>query len=55
MTLALVAASVPARAQMSDDAVISYVKNGMATGKSQTDMAKELAAQGVTNGKEGFL
>lgn len=48
MTLALVAASVPARAQMSDDAVISYVKNGMATGKSQTDMAKELAAKGVT-------
>lgn len=48
MTLALVAASVPARAQMSDDAVVAYVKDGMATGKSQKDMAKELAARGVT-------
>ena len=37
-----------ALAQMSDDAVIAYVENGMATGKSQTDMAKELAARGVT-------
>ena len=33
---------------MSDDAVIAYVKDGAATGKSQTDMAKELAARGVT-------
>lgn len=40
--------STPARAQMSDDAVIAYVKDGMATGKSQKDMAKELAARGVT-------
>ena len=48
MTLALVAASVSARAQMSDDAVVAYVKDGMATGKSQKDMAKELAARGVT-------
>ena len=45
---ALVLASVPARAQMSDDAVIEYVKNGMASGKSQKDMAKELVARGVT-------
>ena len=45
---ALALASQPARAQMSDDAVIAYVKNGMATGKSQKDMAKELAARGVT-------
>ena len=44
----LAAFSVPARAQMSDDAVIAYVKDGMATGKSQNDMAKELAARGVT-------
>lgn len=48
VTCALALASQPARAQMSDDAVISYVKGGMATGKSQTDMAKELAARGVT-------
>lgn len=35
-------------AQMSDDAVIAYVKNGVASGKSQNDMVKELAARGVT-------
>ena len=45
---ALALASQPARAQMSDDAVVAYVKNGMATGKSQKDMATELAARGVT-------
>ncbi|MBQ1247632.1 MAG: SLBB domain-containing protein [Clostridiales bacterium] len=33
---------------MSDDAVIAYVKQGMASGKSQNDMAKELAMRGVT-------
>ena len=33
---------------MSDDAVIAYVKSGMAAGKSQNDMAKELAMRGVT-------
>lgn len=45
---ALALFSQPARAQMSDDAVIEYVKSGAAAGKSQTDMAKELAARGVT-------
>lgn len=35
-------------AQMTDDAVIAYVKQGMASGKSQNDMVKELAARGVT-------
>ena len=40
--------SVPAKAQMSDDAVIAYVKDGMAAGKSQNDMAKALLARGVT-------
>lgn len=44
----MVAFVTPAKAQMSDDAVISYVENGLAAGKSQTDMAKELAARGVT-------
>ena len=48
VTCALAMVSTPARAQMSDDAVIAYVKDGMATGKSQKDMAKELAARGVT-------
>lgn len=46
--IALALFSQPAGAQMSDDAVIAYVKDGAATGKSQTDMAKELAARGVT-------
>ena len=45
---ALAMVSTPARAQMSDDAVVAYVKDGMAAGKSQKDMAKELAARGVT-------
>ena len=46
--LMLLGLSLPAMAQMTDDAVIEYVKDGMATGKSQNDMIKELAAQGVT-------
>ena len=45
---ALVLASQPAWAQMSDDAVVAYVKEGMASGKSQNDMARELASRGVT-------
>lgn len=48
ITCALAMASVPARAQMSDDAVIAYVKEGMASGKSQEDLMKELAVKGVT-------
>ena len=40
--------AVPTSAQMTDDAVIEYVKDGMASGKAQNDMAKELAARGVT-------
>ena len=41
-------ASVPAAAQMSDDAVVAYVKQGIASGRSQTEMARELASKGVT-------
>lgn len=48
VVFALAMVSVPARAQMSDDAVIAYVENGLAMGKSQNDMARELAARGVT-------
>lgn len=40
--------SLSANAQMTDAAVMSYVKTGLAAGKSQQDMAKELAARGVT-------
>lgn len=45
---ALAMVSVPAMAQMSDDAVIAYVKQGMASGKSQEAMMQELALRGVT-------
>ncbi len=45
---ALALASVPAAAQMSDDAVVEYVKDGIANGRSQNEMAMELAAKGVT-------
>ncbi len=48
VTIALAAVSIPARAQMSDDAVIAYVKQGMASGKTQDAMMKELATRGVT-------
>ena len=40
--------SLSAQAQMSDDAVVSYVKEGMAAGKSQQEMIAELAKRGVT-------
>ena len=39
---------LPAFAQMTDDAVIEYVKDGLASGKSQNDLMKELLASGVT-------
>lgn len=48
VALALLFSSVEASAQMSDDAVVDYVKEGMASGKSQNDMVKELSARGVT-------
>ena len=38
----------PARAQMSDDAVYSYVEDGLASGKSQETIVQELATRGVT-------
>ena len=40
--------STPAKAQRSDDAVIAYVKQGVAAGKSQDAMIQELALRGVT-------
>ena len=40
--------SVPAMAQMSDDAVYNYVEDGLASGKSQETIIKELASRGVT-------
>lgn len=37
-----------AAAQMTDDALIEYVKTGVASGKSQNQMAAELSSQGVS-------
>lgn len=45
---AMIFSSAQAHAQMSDDAVVAYVKQGMASGKSQNEMIKELAIRGVT-------
>lgn len=44
----MVAFVTPAKAQMSDDAVISYVEAGLSNGKSQDALIKELAVRGVT-------
>lgn len=49
--LALSSASVSA--QMTDDAVVAYAKEGMASGKSQDVLVQELLANGVT--KEQIL
>ena len=46
--VALFLAIMPSAAQMTDDAVVDYVKQGMASGKSQDVMVKELLARGVT-------
>ena len=40
--------SALAFAQMTDSQVVDYVKSGMAAGKSQEQMARELVARGVT-------
>ena len=45
---ASVVLGLSAAAQMTDDAVVSYVKEGMAAGKSQQEMISELARRGVT-------
>lgn len=40
--------SVRSSAQMSDDALISYIKSGMAAGKGEKQIGAELLAKGVT-------
>ena len=45
---ALLAFSLSVRAQMSDDAVVSYVREGLAVGKSQQELISELVKRGVT-------
>ena len=46
--LAFTAIPQQLHAQMSDDAVIAYVKEGLASGKSQNEIVKELAVRGVS-------
>ena len=46
--IVLALASHPAFAQMTDEAVVAYVKEGMANGKSQDQLTQELLARGVT-------
>lgn len=46
--VAMVAFALPAKAQMSDDEVISYVKAGVSNGKSQNTLIRELTLKGVT-------
>lgn len=40
--------AVPAKAQMTDDAVTAYVQEALAAGKSQQNIQTELASRGVT-------
>ena len=40
--------ALPAMAQMTDEAVYNYVKDGISAGKSQDVLVKELVARGVT-------
>lgn len=46
--VAILSAAIPSAAQMTDEAVVSYVKEGIAGGKSQDQLIKELLARGVT-------
>lgn len=48
LMLALFCMSFSAMAQMSDEAVVSYVKEGVAQGKSQQQLTRELVGKGVT-------
>lgn len=45
----LCAGAYSASAQMSDDAIVEYVATGMASGKSQNQIASELVAKGVSS------
>ena len=44
----LLLGTAPAFAQMTDAAVVDYVKSGLATGKGEKEIGKELLAKGVT-------
>lgn len=46
--IALTAFTISAKAQMSDEAVVKYVKEGVQQGKSQQQLTRELVVKGVT-------
>lgn len=48
LSAALFMSAVPASAQMTDEAIISYIAKGIADGKSQSQIGNELLAKGVT-------
>lgn len=48
LSVTLFAMAVPVHAQMTDEAIISYIAKGMADGKSQAQIGNELLAKGVT-------
>lgn len=48
LALLLGGASVSVHAQMSDEQVVNYVKSGMAAGKGEREIGRELMARGVT-------
>lgn len=45
---AMIAFSVPAEAQVADDELVKYVEKAMSSGRSQSEIAKELASKGVS-------
>jgi len=47
-SILMACASIPALAQMTDDQVVSYVKRGVAAGKTQDQIGQELLSRGVT-------
>lgn len=51
LLLGMVLVIVPVRAQMTDEQVIAYVKEGTSAGKGETQIGKELLAKGVTQGQ----
>lgn len=46
--LCMALAITPVRAQMTDDQVVAYVKEGVSAGKGQSQIGKELLSKGVT-------
>lgn len=48
IAVAMIALSAPAGAQMKDEDLMKYMEGAMNSGKSQSEIAKELASKGIT-------